>query len=468
MPDILPAQTPLPRGNRHYFLGRGILEIPGRLVGQGEIADAISNSLEDTSHRHHFICLSGVGGIGKTELAYKVVTKYKNKQPVFVFHASSPTTLEASFTNLMFEIGHNALIHRYPDFQNAVTIWQSLDHPDRVAAVEKWLRSDENVDAVFVLDDADGLGDLQALQEAFGHMGPRLVITCRDPTLLENMDPNQFPIRDLNGQDALALIQRQLTTKRIPASEAQLQRLMDITLKHPLLIHMSISYIDHFIRFLQPNETLVEHFLVKMAAHDWLTRESLIRLELSGLQTLAHSFERSLERLPDGSLDKVLPIIESVAFVSTPFSPIDLMALSPLFRRRCRPDPEFGAEDLPDWETLTSPLETSHQWLFAMKRTSLLVADDGGAYYFHPVWLECARHRCAPDRRKSWLKQLIVVCFVDWQADSKETAGMFLSHVLRHRQQLCVGLEELGLSQSLIDWVNDRTSTFGSAVMAIA
>lgn len=82
-----------------------------------------------------------------------------------------------------------------------------------------------------------------------------------------------------------------------------------------------------------------------------------------------------------------------------------------------------------------------------------MVADESGAYYFHPVWLECARHRCAPDRRKSCLKQLIMVCFVDWQA------GMFLPHVLRHRQKLCVGLEELGLSQTLIDWVNDRNST---------
>lgn len=212
---------------------------------------------------------------------------------MFVFRASSPTTLEASFSNLMFEIGHNVLVLRYPEFQNAVTVWQSLDHPGRIAVVKNWLRSEENVDAVYVLDDADGHGDFEALREAVWHMSPRLVITCRDPTLLENLSPNQLPVRDLDSPYALALIKKQLATKRILASDAQLQRLMDITLKHPLLILISLSYIGHFIGFLQPNETVVEQFLVKMAANDWYTRERLIRFEPSGLQTLAHSFERS-------------------------------------------------------------------------------------------------------------------------------------------------------------------------------
>lgn len=103
------------------------------------------------------------GTIRKTEISYAVARGYKNRRSVFFFHASDTSTLAESYTDLLFEIGHDALTSRYPSFNEAHSVWVSMPRDGQLDAIKRWLGCAENEGSVIIFDDLDGLKDIEVI-----------------------------------------------------------------------------------------------------------------------------------------------------------------------------------------------------------------------------------------------------------------------------------------------------------------
>ncbi|KAI1100332.1 hypothetical protein F4804DRAFT_348598 [Jackrogersella minutella] len=465
--SLEPSKTPLPSHRRHFYLGHQELRSPSQLVGRADVIREIDDALlnpQETVLRRRFVCLPGAGGIGKTEIAYEVARRHKDHQNVFLLHASDPKQLQDSYIGLSFKIGHDSLLHRYTKYQEAHKIWESLDPASRIEAIKQWLDCEENADAIFIFDDIDGLGDLSMIQKSLPSMSKCLVFSTRDPTLSETPELKAVPVLvpRLTEQESQILIRRGLG-EGIAITDQQVQRIAAISCNHPATMLALAHYIRHKPKLLcSDSHPTVAHGVISLLDdRDWETRSEVLNLGISNSLSLLQLYERSLDRLPAKLRPEITEFLAAIAFISPPLGSSSRTSIVQLFRSRPWLAAQMNSVSIPDHQLLGSSLGKKEEIFRAVKRVSLLddsPTNDGS--YIHPIWLECARHRCKRHERITWLRQLLLICFLDADKDGLEvTSELYLDNIRTHIRVSDFAFEDLGLGSSIQAWLHQKGAT---------
>ncbi|PYH46386.1 LipA and NB-ARC domain protein [Aspergillus saccharolyticus JOP 1030-1] len=144
---------------------------------------------QSSSDRQLIYALTGLGGTGKTHsaLQYALRNRFRYKDGVVFFNATSNTTLMA-------------------DFQRICDLLHLGNTPDKIEFLRKWFASPRNTHWLMIFDGADNL-DSVSLSKYFpvcswGH----IIITSRDPVVVGVLAPAGQAVEPLDEHAAIGLL----------------------------------------------------------------------------------------------------------------------------------------------------------------------------------------------------------------------------------------------------------------------
>src|SRR2546430_9506439 len=94
-----------------------------------------------------------------------IASKNRNIANVFFLQASNIELLQRDYMKIATRVGHEILSSRHLN-QNLYSIWRDYTPEQKVEAFKTWLGDPENEDALFIVDDLDGLMDEETIRAA--------------------------------------------------------------------------------------------------------------------------------------------------------------------------------------------------------------------------------------------------------------------------------------------------------------
>ena len=264
----------------------------------------------------------------------------------------------------------------------------------------------------------------------------------------------------MSESDAEALMRKQPWIDCMCSNE-QLRRISDMAFRHPLMMKISAHIMQHILRhecIPGDQKTPVELFLDLATSGDWDFWDDLLKEEMHGSFSLIQCFEKSLERVPSEHLHSVVQFLELISFISPQHGVLSSSHFTKFFRPRPWLAIHSRSGDIPDIVLLQSDLRGKGRILSMMEKVSLLISDtDTQLTFVHPLWLHCARHKCEPARRSIWLRELLLICFVESTVEGySTTTELFLENILEHVGLLTLDLESLTTGQPMKSWVEAK------------
>jgi formylglycine-generating enzyme required for sulfatase activity len=288
---IIPELAPLPRGSRMLFARNPMFQ--GREEELRNLAKTLKNNQSSVIRT---VGLTGMGGVGKTQLASEFVHRYGQFFAGGVFWLSF-----ADAANIPAEIaqcGGEGKLELRPDFH-------SLPLDEQVAAVQRaWA---EEIPRLLVFDNVDG-DDAEALVTQYRPAtgGCRLLITSRRATWDVSLGIDTLPLGVHTRADSIALLQK----FRPDLSESDADTIAAELGDLPLALHLAGSYLKQY-------------------TVDPATYLAQLRSERDSVpsnyqeQSLAQAFAVSYERLnPEDPVDALAMEILACASYFAPGEPI--------------------------------------------------------------------------------------------------------------------------------------------------
>ncbi|RDL37962.1 uncharacterized protein BP5553_05395 [Venustampulla echinocandica] len=190
----------IPQGMIHISNARGypdsttLFEVPfapcetfkGRKNDLGYMQEFFSASNDDGQLKY---VLSGLGGCGKTHTALKYAynNRFKYKNGVIFFNASSKTTLIADFTRV-------SELLKLPQSSN------------KVEGIKQWFSRAENSDWLFIFDNADDMTSVPLSSYIPRTTRGHLIITTRDETAIGKVSEHGHSIKPLEPEEAIQVL----------------------------------------------------------------------------------------------------------------------------------------------------------------------------------------------------------------------------------------------------------------------
>lgn len=375
----------------------------------------------------------------KTEIAYPIAGRYKHRRGVFFFDATDSDALEDCYREIIFDVGHDALVLKYPRFHEAHAVWTSLNYSGQLDAIKRWLGSEANSDSLIIFDDLDGLGCLDTIRRPLPKMSGRFIYTCRDPTLYMSplLQAELLSITPLRVEEAVDFLTREMSLNGSKISRADAFAIAEITGRHPLTMRLSVQFIHQVLAHEQQKmiqSTCAATFMGLFPSEKWESRRNLLDMEMHGSLSLMQSFKRSLDRMESTIAPTARQVLELIAFISPPYgSPAMSHHYTEFFILLPWLSTTTSGLSLLDHELLKSGLLTRGTIFAAIRKVSIIVKSPSShkdADIF-PLWLECARQQCEHQKRILWIQQLLSVCFHDlMEGDTQSTAKIFIENIL--------------------------------------
>ncbi|KAL8721376.1 MAG: hypothetical protein Q9225_001923 [Loekoesia sp. 1 TL-2023] len=188
----LPGQSPIvaphyPLNERSRWYEGNNLHNKSQLVGRTDTLQEIIDSFQHPDPRSQIIAVTGIGGIGKTEILLEVALRLRNVTNVFSIKATDAKSLELALLQIAISVGHELLSIRFKNADLA-SIWRTYTPDERIHAFKTWLGHKENQPSVFFVDDLDGLGDESLIAAALPSQAQVIFYSARDPTLMESLE----------------------------------------------------------------------------------------------------------------------------------------------------------------------------------------------------------------------------------------------------------------------------------------
>ncbi|KAI1088090.1 hypothetical protein F5B19DRAFT_28264 [Rostrohypoxylon terebratum] len=201
--------------------------------------------------------------------------------------------------------------------------------------------------------------------------------------------------------------------------------------------------------------TVADGLVDQLSHYDWETRREVLSMRFPGPFSLLQLFEKSLNRLPVEIRPDIEQLTTAIAFISPP---LGLLSRIPVhfFQKHCWLDKRSNFGDFPQYEILLSSSLTKLSQLFsALKSVSLLddsPSNDGS--FIHPIWLECASHRCGKAERISWLRQLLLISFIIISSKDRvdPTWKLYLDNIRIHVRVSGLSVADMNLGPDVEGW----------------
>lgn len=348
--DILPHHAPLPHGSR-MPLRRNPLFV-GRDANLRQVAQALNVGGAAAIGHVEIAATTGLGGIGKTQLACEFVHRYGQffAGGVFWLSFADSSAIAAEFA----ACGGVGGMQLSPEFGAL-----SLDEQVKLVLGE-WAKS---LPRLLVFDNCDEHTLLEQWRPKHG--GSHVLVTSRhhhwDPAL--GVQP--IPLGVLRRDDSLALLRS--FRPDLPVANTDLAAIAEVLGDLPLALHLAGSFLAKYRHALTPAQ-----YLERVCAPTILDDRSLQAAGVSPTQHVQHmacTFEQSYERLDHSD-------------------PIDALAHTLLAHAAC-----FApGESLPRWlllETLELPDADVERALIAEDALTRLIdlglldTDATGSLYLH-------------------------------------------------------------------------------------
>ncbi|KAI9648606.1 hypothetical protein NHQ30_003243 [Ciborinia camelliae] len=129
------------------------------------------------------LVIAGMGGIGKTAAALKIGRRNKDRRNVFFVNATDEQSLNKAYLDIARQLGHEYLLKNYRG-QDLIAIWSNQTPEEKIDRFQHWLDDKENENALFILDDIDGIKDLAPNSNfLLHHQARNILLTSRNPNL---------------------------------------------------------------------------------------------------------------------------------------------------------------------------------------------------------------------------------------------------------------------------------------------
>ncbi len=317
-------------------------------VGRGELLRAVEGALDDETHRPRAVALTGLAGVGKTELATELAhRRHRRGRVAWWLSADDPAALATGLAELATALGI-AAFERGEDTRAA--LWTELDR------TPGWL---------LVYDNADEPRLMESFLPAARHGD--VIVTSRNPAWRRLARP--VAVGPLTREESVTYV-----AMRVGDRPAEAGTLADLLGDLPLALEQACAYLEQ----------------TGMSVPDYVRlfrrrREGLLRRDADGSgRTVATTWGLAFDRLAERS-PRATALLETIAFLAP-----DAIGVETL--RRLEPD----------------ELEL-HDALGELLRLSL-VDREGDDVRVHRLVQDVVRARMKPDARVRRLDETVRAC----------------------------------------------------------
>ncbi|KAM0798684.1 hypothetical protein BDR22DRAFT_823158 [Usnea florida] len=420
-PSLVAPHYPPVKGSKWY---EGFeLRNASQLIGRVETLEEIMDSLRfENEAAPRLIALTGIGGIGKTEILLEVALRFKAIANVFLIHADDLKSLETAFRRIAEGMGHDLLASRYTTADIAA-IWRGFGPSEMVSAFKAWLGDPVNQPVLFIVDDLDRLKDAAAIREALPREAQIILCSTRDPSIvIESMDriPTQFKIQSMGIEETISLLRMVLrrnnvTLADIGISASEVEAIARTIDGHALAACRAISYIVNVIAQ-TPEKSPGVAFLDMMNGPDWQARSQFLHYKQKMGPSLMETFNVSLQRLP-GDQVSTIRFLELLAFLSCKDQSLDyrsFLGVKRTWLQELRPD-------LPDFDIFALGKLDQAKYSGEIENVSIGFRTTlRGPLLIHPLWIECIQQRAGQEGCERWIRQILLLCLASWTRGESE------------------------------------------------
>jgi hypothetical protein len=388
-----------------FYVGTA-LHRGAQLVGRSVDVEKLENLLEDNRRGglRGVIAVTGIGGIGKTELLLELARLHKGRTSVFFVNAENEEDLFNSYLNMAYSVGPAHILgSRYPPNYDHCRIWRDYSSQQQVEAFKDWFKEPENRQTLFIYDDLNG--NSLAISEAMPDQVRNILISTRDYFLAAQAPFRSMHLENMSLREITELMRGSICQHGF--TEQQLRSIAEAVHLHPLAALLAISYIFQVLAH-DMSLSPVNNFIATMSGSGH--ERSYHFLKWNCQPRFSHSimdtFFISRQRLRDegGSVGDLMDLI---AFLETEHMAVDFRN----FLLQERPWLAGNYVDLPHYHLLIADKYKRLIWLSELSRVSFVpLADTNGPLQMHQLWLECLRQDLTASKRSRIVKQQLILC----------------------------------------------------------
>jgi hypothetical protein len=135
-----------------------------------------------------------LGLIRKTATLLEIAHQNADKRNIFFVHANDAASLHQAYLHIAKCIGPEYLLKEYRG-QDLQGIWSNESATDKVRKFKMWLKDPENANALFLLDDMDGIQLLEHREAAFPDEAKTILYTTRNPVFYKDSIRSRHKVR---------------------------------------------------------------------------------------------------------------------------------------------------------------------------------------------------------------------------------------------------------------------------------
>ncbi|OBT68576.1 hypothetical protein VE03_01776 [Pseudogymnoascus sp. 23342-1-I1] len=437
-----------------FFEGRGLNQrskIKGRHLELKSLRQIVEQ-LQDTEKSS--IAITGIGGIGKTATLLEIAHQESEQRNIFFIHATDAASLHQAYLHIAKCIGPEYLLKEFRG-RDVQAIWSSESEEDKVRRFKTWLNDPENIGSLFLLDDMDGIQELEDREAAFPDEAKIILYTTRNPVFHRNniRTTKKLRLSMMETEDIITLMEdiRNETPEYQSTADLYnrdiLLEIVNVVRCHPLAALNAIKYILRILSFYE-EATAGSKFVAMMAANNYKARQHFLAYKPDS-PSIMETFEVSQIRLskPDTqarALMNFLSLIETEWEGDEDFRDFFFEHLCPVLPENFLDHQLLGAESFHLQELFSELEKVSFGERLQTSRP----------FQFHPLWLECTRHTMGPEGRIRYARQVLLISYHTICVNhgvvniTPDTDDSFLRHVCKCLQ-VCrsfqIGLDDLKL-----------------------
>lgn len=351
------------------------------LVGRKDDLEALAGKIKDDTAGPPTVVVSGIGGVGKTQLAAEFAHRYARYFAGGVYWLKLSDS--ASINKEVASCGDAGAMNLRPDFRD-------LSLEDRFSAVMSEWYSD--LPRLLILDDCSDGPTLSAIRPSAG--GCRVLATSRGPMTNPTLGVVAFPLAPLDRVASVEL----LCQYHDEAEDIKLDEIASELGDLPLALDLAGRYLRRYRYITGP-----ERYLKALRAEDVLSHRSLDEVDEREVSPTDHdmnvrrTFAISIHRLDEG--DTVDRLAVRLLARAARFAPEELI------NRRLL----FSTLDTSDEEFTERQLEEREDALRRLVELGLLDESDSGSVSMHKLVAAAALIEVEDDEAQASVERAVAL-----------------------------------------------------------
>ena len=368
-----------------------------------------------------------------------------DQRNIFYIHPKTgdAPSLHKAYLHIVRLVGPEYLL-RNDSGRDLHAIWHNQSSEDKIERFKAWLSEPENSQSLFLLDDLDGLQDLDVRAAALPSEANNILYTSRNPVFREPGIRSRHPVRlSLMPLEDIVTVMEDVRDSERDDYEKDadiydketLVAIANAVHGHPLAASNAMKYIIQ-VGSLEKAKSAGRDFVAKLEGLDFVSRRNFLDFNPQP-SSIMENFRVSQRRLSDPK-GRAWTLMQFLSMLETDDSIVDLDYRDFFFGaiRSIEMDPIV----FPDHDVLGAETFEILQLLSEIESVSFGERlKTSKPFRLHPLWLECTRHAMQSKGRFRIITQVLNRCrmaFKDSDLRDPAIVRSILPHV-RHCVKIC-------------------------------